>query len=305
MSKRLNIPNLNDILKHENILIMGIGGGFDVYCGLPLYYELKQYEKNIVLANYSFTLFHEIESHTKSKFLLPQLVENGEVREDMRYNPEGYLYEGLRILDIDTTIYSIERNGSTKTLEAIQYIVQKHNIDCIIAVDGGIDSIFHGNEKGCGTILEDSISLSALSFLPITKYLTCIGLTTELEDKVCNHSAFRLISEYMKSDSLIGTCSLTKNMDSFQFFKTLCQHCWNRPNHKRSHISSKIIPAVEGEFDERYFNFLMGMYFFFEIDTVVKSNQLVPALSSTTSFQDAIAVLNKRVITEERKSLIL
>lgn len=39
----------------QNILIAGCGGGFDIYSGLPLYFDLKAMNKNVYLANLAFT----------------------------------------------------------------------------------------------------------------------------------------------------------------------------------------------------------------------------------------------------------
>ncbi len=37
---RLNLPILEQLAPCKNVLIAGMGGGFDVFCGLPLYFEL-------------------------------------------------------------------------------------------------------------------------------------------------------------------------------------------------------------------------------------------------------------------------
>ena len=41
--------------KAQNILIAGAGGGFDIYSGLPLYFNLRAQGKRVHLANFSFT----------------------------------------------------------------------------------------------------------------------------------------------------------------------------------------------------------------------------------------------------------
>lgn len=44
-----------NLSNHNNILIIGAGGGYDVFCGLPLYLKLKSEKKNVHLANFTFT----------------------------------------------------------------------------------------------------------------------------------------------------------------------------------------------------------------------------------------------------------
>ena len=48
---------LNGLEESENILIAGAGGGFDIFCGLPLFFALEQAGKKVTLANYSFSRF--------------------------------------------------------------------------------------------------------------------------------------------------------------------------------------------------------------------------------------------------------
>lgn len=304
---KLNIPILEELKDKQNILIIGIGGGFDVYCGLPIMYELLKLNKNIILANYSFTNFMESTIKTDSININPNLIENKSSIKIPHYNPEIYLKEGLKnIYDIDQTIYSIKREGYKTTLKQMEFIVNKHDIDCIIAIDGGVDSIFHGDEEGCGTILEDSITLSCLREIKLDKYLVCIGLGTEIEEKLCNYTAFEIISEKFKDESILGTCSLTKSMESFHFFKTLCEYCWNIPNHKKSHISSRIIPAVEGDFGgDVFYNFLMGLYFFFKLDNVVEKNTLIEQLKLTTNFGECMLIAKNRKINIKSRKLEL
>lgn len=43
------------IEKAQNILIADTGGGFDIYNGLPLYFNLRAQGKKVHLANFSFT----------------------------------------------------------------------------------------------------------------------------------------------------------------------------------------------------------------------------------------------------------
>ena len=38
----LNLPILKQLTDCKNLLIAGMGGGFDIFCGLPIYFELKK-----------------------------------------------------------------------------------------------------------------------------------------------------------------------------------------------------------------------------------------------------------------------
>ena len=39
----LNLPILNQLKSCKNLLVAGMGGGFDIFCGLPIYFELKKH----------------------------------------------------------------------------------------------------------------------------------------------------------------------------------------------------------------------------------------------------------------------
>lgn len=304
---QFNLPIHEDLKKHKNILILGIGGGFDVYCGLPIAFKLMSNGCKVTLANYSFTDLEQVRKKTSSVFHTEFLVENKDFISPMTYNPEGYLYEGMKKLyEGNMKVYSIGRQGVQPVLDSLKRIIELEKIDCIIAIDGGVDSIFHGNEEGCGTILEDSISITALDQIEIPKFLACIGMTTEIEEKVCNYSTFKLLGDYTLNEGLLGIVSLNKNMIEFQFMKDLCEYCWSREYHKKSHISSRIIPSVEGSFkSDMSHNFLQSLYFFFNFDIVASENVLKNRLLTTQTFTECISIIKQRNIKEPRKILTM
>ena len=51
----LNLPILDQLAKCQNLLIAGMGGGFDIFCGLPIYLELQRRGQKVHLANFSFS----------------------------------------------------------------------------------------------------------------------------------------------------------------------------------------------------------------------------------------------------------
>lgn len=68
---KLNLPTFQYLQNSQNILIAGMGGGYDVFCGLPLFYEFTQQGKNVHLANFSSTdVGHISDGHKISKFLI-------------------------------------------------------------------------------------------------------------------------------------------------------------------------------------------------------------------------------------------
>jgi hypothetical protein len=59
---KLNIPVIEQLLECENLLIAGMGGGFDLFCGLPIAFELESLGRRVHLANFSFSDIRSLDS---------------------------------------------------------------------------------------------------------------------------------------------------------------------------------------------------------------------------------------------------
>jgi len=188
-------------------------------------------------------------------------------------------------------VWQINKLGVIPVKKAIQEIVKINEIDLIIMVDGGVDSIMHGDESNPGTILEDTVSLAAIKDFDLQSYghiktiLACIGMGTEIEEGLSTESALKNIAELIKDNAFYGTCSLNPNWEAFRYYKEAYEFARNQPGFRESHISSRIIPAVEGTYTNQL-NPLMGIYWFFEGYSVIQKNMLVPLIEKTITFTD-------------------
>ena len=127
---KLNLPI---DLANRNILLAGAGGGWDIFGGLPLLHEWRE-TCNIVLANFS------------------AVVEGFDVRPAIASDhPEGKLADALGV-----PIYVFWKAGFRTLKAGYEKSAKQHNIDTIILVDGGVDSLMRGDEEGCGTIFQDN-----------------------------------------------------------------------------------------------------------------------------------------------------
>ncbi|MDQ7037291.1 MAG: DUF1152 domain-containing protein [Anaerolineae bacterium] len=112
-------------------------------------------------------------------------------------------------------------NPAVETLKAAyKHLVKKFNIDTLILVDGGVDSLMRGNEQAPGSLLEDTISLIAIEDLDVpTKILATIGFGTEVEEGVCHHHALENMAALTKARAFYGSCSLLPQMIGFDKFE--------------------------------------------------------------------------------------
>lgn len=303
---QLNLPILHLLENSKNILIAGAGGGFDIYAGLPIYFALKALGKSVHLANYSFTPLQ------LATVLGDPIIEikdvlvgaRGEVKRNFDYYPEGFLAEWFSQQGSDEIVWMIAGGGVPLVHQAYQRLIRKLEIDAIILVDGGVDSLMRGDEAHPGTLLEDTISLAAIEplYVPV-KILASVGFGTEVEEDVCHYTALENMAALIKAGGFYGSCALTPQMDAFKQYESACRHAWEGENRRKSHISTRIIPAVHGEFGDvhmykddgrhasrLFISPLMGLYWFFDADVVVKQNLLANLIRDEVTKNDALLI---------------
>jgi hypothetical protein len=313
---RLNLPILDHLKDCQNILIAGAGGGFDVFAGLPIYFTLRDAGKNVHLANYSFM------DLTLAKLISQPIIEmdglligaQGAMRHNPPYYPEGYLAQWFKeAQNEDTVVWVLDRRGAVPLANAYQHLVKKFDIQAVILVDGGVDSLMRGDETAPGTLIEDSISLAALSQVPVAvKLLACIGFGTEVEENLCHHHALENMAGLAKVGAFYGVCALTKAMPAFQKYEAACRYAWEtREDNHKSHIHTRVIPAVQGEFDnfQMYTGYpnpvfispLMSLFWFFNAQTVFERNTLAQRLVITQTPEECRNIGMQRYVSEPNK----
>jgi hypothetical protein len=302
---RLNLPIIDQLANSQRILIAGAGGGFDVFCGLPLYFTLREMGKTVHLANYSFTEFSLLPVIAEPVTLIDNLLvgARGPVKMPFPYYPEGYLSRWFaEQRGEDVTVWMFARCGVTPLRDAYTRLVEHLGIDAIILVDGGVDSIMRGDENGAGTMVEDSITLAAVDGVDVpVKLLACVGFGTEVEEALCHYHALENIAALAKAGAFLGSCALTPQMEAFQRFDAACRYVWEQPSHARSHISTRIIPAALGEFgsyrlypedySQAFISPLMSLYWFFDANGVIERNLLVGQIRYTSTNHEVLQVL--------------
>ncbi len=318
---QLNLPIFETLRDSQNILIAGAGGGFDVFAGLPAYFALREAGKSVHLASYSFTPLEIAGAVGETEMVIEGLLAGarGKIRLDFPYYPEGYLAQWfLETRNETVTVWMFDRTGVLRLRQAYTALIERLKIDAIVLVDGGVDSLMRGDEYGAGTLLEDSISLAAVSGLDVpVKIMACLGFGTEVEEAVCHYNALANMAALVKAGAFLGGCALTPQMEVFQLYEAACRYVWEQPDHPKSHISTRIIPAVHGEFDnfhmypddqwtEVFISPLMSLYWFFDAHTVIDHSYLIPRISATESFNQAMkeAMRLKHAMTQRPRRAI-
>ena len=294
----LNLPILNQLSKCKNLLIAGLGGGFDVFCGLPIYFELKKHGINAHLANFSFS---DIENADFGLHLTKTLV--GVTPQAGRlfpYFPEFHLVNWFKEnRKEDVTIWCFHKTGAAPLTENYKILAEHLSLDGILLVDGGVDSLVRGDEGEMGTAIEDLTSLYAVNQLTNinTRIVACIGFGAE--QNLTHAHILENLASLTKEGGFFGSCSLTSQMDSYQAYEDAVMFVQGNEFQDSSVINSSIVSAVRGNFgdyhltektkrSQLWISPLMSIYWFFDFDCVVRQNKLLPEIEGTMLFRDAL-----------------
>ena len=309
-----NLPIADPLHGCRNLLVTGIGGGFDVYCGLPIYLELRRRGFGVHLANYSFS---DISGHRHGTRLSPTLVGVRADHDDFYpYFPEFHLTRWLREhLGEDIPIWSFEKTGCRTLAADYRTLVDHLGIDGVVMVDGGVDSLMRGDEAETGTIVEDAISMAAIRALPGLKarVLGCVGLGAERD---VNHAhVFENIAAITRDGGFLGTCSLTRQMPVAQRYLEALAHAQSQRFQDPSVINSSIASALQGEFGDFHLTAktrgsrlwispLMPIYWFFDFEAVARRSLILDTVDGTATFREAVMAVVNRLGTLRRRAAV-
>ena len=304
----LTPPYVHQLDQANSVLIAGAGGGFDIFCGLPLYFNLVAQGKTVYLANFSFTY---LDFFKEGKWLTESMMK---VTADLQsighiYFPELYLAHWFRQNNMgEVPIYTFAKTGVIPLYKNYQYLVEQLQPDTIILVDGGTDSLMRGDEDGLGTPGEDFTSLAAVSRLNVPrKMLLCLGFGVDHYHGVSNDLSLQAISQLTQSNDFLGSTSILPSMPEAQLYKAAAKHVFQAMPEDISIVSTSIISALDGHYGNHHtnprtrgsklwINPLMSIYWFFDLDGVSNRNLILDSLLLTETFMQVV-----RIITHQRQ----
>jgi hypothetical protein len=292
----MKIPLFHELEKSQNVLIVGAGGGFDVFCGLPLYFWLRNAGKTVHLANLSFSELGFCEGERPVPSLLRVLPNTGG---SANYFPEVYLAQWLTSRFGETAVYAIERGGAKPVVEAYEWMVRALRPDTLILIDGGTDSLMRGDEAGLGTPQEDMASLFAANGVKGVdrKHLIAIGFGIDAFHGVCHAHFLENVSALMAENAYLGAWSLTRESEEFRLYCEACNYAASRMPRQPSIVNASIISAVQGRFgnhhatkrtegSELFINPLMALYWSFQLENVARRNLYLDRIGNTHTYQE-------------------
>jgi hypothetical protein len=301
----LTLPFFDEIAASQNILIAGAGGGYDIFCGLPLYFGLRAKGKNVYLANLSFS-FLPSPGAVGAGRLSPSMLEvTADTPLFTNYFPEMFLAQWLRQQDEEAPIYCFERTGVRPLLASYQTLVDKLSLDTVILVDGGTDSLMRGDESGLGTPQEDIASIAAVSQLLVErKLLLCLGFGVDTFHGVCHAHFLEAVADITQKHGYLGMFSLVEDMPEVKKYREASEAVFDAMAHHVSIVSSSILSALAGHYGNYHatsrthgstlwINPLMPVYWCFRLAQIAERVLYLEAMKETITYDDVNRVIGR------------
>jgi hypothetical protein len=293
-----SLPFFDRLAGARRVLIAGAGGGFDVFAGVPLYAALRAQQKEVFLANLSFTYL----GGTDAKIVTLGLQEvRSTTRGEERYFPELRLAQWLASRGEDDRVFAFEKMGVTPMRRAYDVLVRQLDVDAIVLIDGGTDILMRGDEAGLGTPEEDMTSLAAVAQLDVpTRLLACLGFGIDAYHGVCHAHFLENVASLTSAGAFLGAFSVLPTMPEGAAFLEAIDFAQARTPSRPSIVNGSIAAALRGGFgdvplndrtagSELFINPLMTLYFTFDLPGVAAHNLYLPLLEGTSSIFEVSA----------------
>ncbi|MEL6254633.1 MAG: DUF1152 domain-containing protein [Bacteroidota bacterium] len=292
----MEIPIKQELSDSKKILLCGAGGGYDIYSGIPLYFYLSALDKEVYLANYSFSAVQA----SQSRRIGPSGYIIDKDSRDMSYFPEKFMVDWMEKLGIANQVFAFAKTGVRPLRESLDAIIKENEIDTLIMVDGGTDSLMRGNEAGLGTPTEDATSIVAAHGIELKKkYLAAIGFGVDHFHGVCHAQFLENVANQIEFGGYKGCCSVQKEEMEGQYFLELVKYANQRASHHMSIVANSIASAIEGRFGDYhatnrtagsrlFINPLMSLYWFFDLDKIAHKLQYLSMIEHTETESEVI-----------------
>lgn len=294
------IPFLERLDNASNILVAGCGGGFDVFAGVPLAQHLMVEGKQVVFASFSFTNLWLCGGER-----IAETVWRVDHRAaEIPYFPEKWLGEWMGRRDQLVPIYAFAKSGVRPLAAAYRTIIERHDIDTVILVDGGTDSLVFGDEPGVGSVVEDAVSLVAADQAAGENVLlAAIGFGVDHYHGVSHHAFLENAAQLIRDRGFLGMFSLSQGSKEADAFLDLVDYANQRQPQHPSIVCNSIASALRGEFgnyhvtnrtsgNELFINPLMTQYWTFQSSAVVRRMAYAGQLAETERAEDVRRIID-------------
>ena len=201
-------------------------------------------------------------------------------------------------------IYAFAKSGVLPLSAAYSWIMDQHQIDLIVLIDGGTDSVIFGDEPGLGTVVEDAVSIVAVDKAAgQSAVLAAIGFGVDDYHGVSHHAFLENTARLTRDGGFLGTFSLQRDTPEATAFLDLVDYANQRQPAHPSIVCNSIASALRGEFGnfhatsrtsgtDLFINPLMSQYWTFSVSGLARQMVYADALADTERMEDASRVIN-------------
>ena len=311
----IDTPPFAALAGASRVLIAGAGGGFDVFCGVPIALSLLRLGKEVTFANLTFTYL----GGTNAVQVQPALhAVTPETEGEDGYFPERLLARWLAERGHPAPVYALDKVGVVPMRAAYARLIQEHALDAMVLVDGGTDLLMRGDEAGLGTPAEDVTSLAAVAGLEVpTRLAVCLGFGIDAHHGVCHAQFLENVANLARAGGYRGAVSLNREDPEGAAYLDLVAYANQRSAGRESIVNACIASAVEGQFGNHhatgrtrgstlFINPLMSLYWAFELAHVARANLYLDRLATSETIWDVqlqIEAFRHSVTTRPRTAI--
>ncbi len=295
MSCALDLPFFVRLRAARRVLVVGAGGGFDVFAGLPLRDSLRDAGAQVHLANLSFSELAACDGERLGDALWRIDADTGG---NPAYFPEARLAEWLASCGQEHDVFALVPTGVAPLRAAYEQLVAKLGIDAIVLVDGGTDILMRGDEQGLGSPVEDIANLTAVAGLELTTtFVSCLGFGVDRHHGVDDAQCLENVAALSAAGGFLGAHSLHLCQAEVARYRDAVLLANRRTPQRPSIVGDCVVAALEGRFGDRhastrtkgselFVNPLMTFYWHFDLRAVAQANLYLSSLEGTTSAQE-------------------
>lgn len=235
----------------SRVLVAGMGGGYDVVCGLPLFLALEEKGCAVHLASFSSTPLNDVSDAVRHTETLWEVTARSA---RPSYFPEGWLarwFQEKRSQDV--SLWCFGASGVGPYHQSYTYLVEHLGIDTVILVDGGVDSLLRGDEYSLASPLEDALSLATVSRLDVPqKLLVTTAFSAERLDNISHAQVLARIADLTRADAFYGVSALLPQSDAGRAFADAGEYILaHQAGMHQSVVLASMLFALRGEFGEQ------------------------------------------------------
>jgi len=306
-------PLIQNYMKPDSrVLVAGAGGGYDVVCGLPLFFALEAAGCRAFLASFSSTPLNDMTGAVKHTETLWEVTADSA---RPSYFPEGWLTRWFREeRGRDLSLWCFGASGVGPYHHSYQCLVDRLEIDTIIVVDGGVDSLLRGDEYSLASPLEDALTLATVSLLDgPQRFLAATAFSAERLDNISHAQVLARIADLTRAEALLGVSTLLPFAKEGRSFVEAAEYILShQAGMHQSVVICSLLSALRGEFGDQVVNPhtqntppwvspLMCLYWFFDLPEVARQNLYLSRLLPTKTFPEAAERLHEFMRTRPKR----